>query len=107
MSKDLCDCGKIAIWSYGPGFSSGDNPNFCNDCVPRGCSCNYRYVDVNAYHPPLDNPDLPEGEEGKEWKWLDDEKTHWCYIDDKGREYPCGEYWYDEDGWEIEEEPTE
>jgi hypothetical protein len=38
---------------------------------------------------------------------LDDEKTHWCYIDDKGREYPCGEYWYDKDGWEIEEEPTE
>ena len=67
MSKDLCDCGKVAIWSYGPGYSSGDNPNFCDDCVPRGCDCNYRYVDVNSYHPPLEHPDLPEGEEGKDW----------------------------------------
>lgn len=104
MFKDLCDCGKVAIWCYGPGFSSGNNLNFCNDCVPRGCSCNYIYVDVNSYHPPLSNPDLPEGKKGKEWKWLDNEKTHWCHIDDKGREYPCAEYWYDEDGWNSEEE---
>jgi hypothetical protein len=76
----------------------------CDDCVPRGCDCNHRYIDVNAYHPALEDPDLPEGEEGKDWKWLDDEKTHWCHIDEKGREYPCAEYWYEEEGWETEEE---
>jgi hypothetical protein len=103
MFKELCDCGQVAVWTYGPGYSGGGNPNYCDDCVHRGCSCNYRYVDVNSYHPPLDNPDLPEGEEGKDWKWLDEEKTHWCHIDDKGREYPCVEYWYDEEGWETEE----
>jgi len=29
--------------------------------------------------------------------WLDEEKTHWCHIDEKGREYPCDEYWYDDE----------
>lgn len=103
MNKDLCDCGAIAVWSYGPGFSNGDNPNFCEDCVPRGCSCNHKYVSVDSYQPPLEDPYLPEGDEGKDWKWLDEKKTHWCYIDEKGREYPCSEFFYDEDGWDNEE----
>jgi len=28
-------CDKIATWSYMPGIS-----NYCDDCLPRGCSCN-------------------------------------------------------------------
>jgi hypothetical protein len=104
INKDLCDCGAIAVWSYGPGFSNGDNSNFCEDCVPRGCSCNHKYVSVDSYQPPLEDPYLPEGDEGKDWKWLDEKKTHWCYIDEKGREYPCSEFFYDEDGWDNEEE---
>jgi hypothetical protein len=104
MSKELCDCGKVSVWVYMPGYSNGGNSYSCDDCVHRGCSCNYRYVNVNAYHPPLDNPDLPEGIESQDWKWLDEEKTHWCHIDEKGREYPCAEYAYSEDGWETEEE---
>ena len=103
-NREVCDCGKIAVWDYMPGYFGGGNSYSCDDCVHRGCSCNHRYVDINAYHPPLDNPDLPEGEEGEDWKWLDEEKTHWCHIDEKGREYPCAEFFYDEDGWEIEEE---
>ena len=102
MKKELCDCGKVAVWSYGPGFINGFNSDFCDDCVPRGCSCNHRYIDVNAYHPPLGEPDLPEGEEGKDLKWVDEEKTHWCRIDEHGREYPCAEFWYEEDGWGAE-----
>jgi hypothetical protein len=106
MKKELCgSCNlKEAVWTYGPGYSNGFSSEFCDDCVPRGCSCNYRYIDVNAYHPPLGEPDLPEdeGEEGKDWKWVDEEKTHWCRIDEHGREYPCAEFWYDEDGWETE-----
>lgn len=69
---------------------------YCDDCVPRGCSCNNYYVDVNAYHPPLDSPEMPEGIEGEDWKWIEPNKV-WCYIDKKGREYPCCEYFYDED----------
>ena len=104
MSKELCDCGKVAVWGYVPGYSEGGNSYSCDDCVSRGCDCNHRYVDVNSYHPPLDNPDLPEGVEGEDWKWLDVEKTHWCHIDEQGREYPCVEYWYDEEGWDWDSE---
>jgi len=100
-NREVCDCGKIAVWDYMPGYFGGGNSCSCDDCVPRGCSCNYRYVDVNSYHPPLDNPDLPEGIEGQDWKWVDEEKAIWTYIDEKGREYPCAEYTYDPEGWEI------
>jgi hypothetical protein len=65
--KELCDCGKVASWCYLPGFSDG-SPYFCDDCVHRGCSCNHRYVNVNAYHPPLDEPELPT-EEDHPIKW--------------------------------------
>ena len=85
--KDLCDCGEIAVWCYMPGYFEGGNPNSCDECVPRGCECNHRHVDPNAYHPPLDNPDLPteqDGVEGKDWKWLD-EDVEWTQIDEKGR----------------------
>lgn len=99
--KELCDCGKIAVWVYMPGYSEGGNPYHCEDCVPRGCSCNHRSVDVNAYHPPLEEPDFPDGEEGIDWKWIEPNKT-WCYIDDEGREYPCCEYDYDAPGFEKE-----
>lgn len=94
VDKDLCDCGKVAVWCYMPGYSSGANPNHCDDCVPRGCSCNHRSV-LEEY----DNE--PEGLEGQDYIWVN--KTTWTPIDDKGREYPCAEYFYDEDGWEIEE----
>lgn len=102
-SKEYCECGKIAIWCYMPGFSSGSSPYFCDDCVRRGCECNHRYIDVNSYHPPLENPDMPDGKEGEDWKWI--KEGVWCYIDDLGREYPCSEYMYDEEGFERELNP--
>jgi hypothetical protein len=105
MDKHLCDCGKEATWLYMPGFKES-SPFFCDDCVPRGCDCNHRYVDVNAYAPPLAKPDIPEGKEGVDWKWVDENHYHkvWCYIDERGREYPCCEYDYDKEGFEKDEE---
>src|ERR1035441_3790019 len=37
--KALCDkgCKKIAVWWYMPSDGHG---NYCDDCIPRGCSCN-------------------------------------------------------------------
>lgn len=98
----LCDCGKLATWCYMPGYSNGDSPYHCDDCVPRGCSCNHRYVTQDAYHPPLEQEDLPEGKEGKDWKWI--EPGVWAELDSRGREYPCAEHFYEEEGWEKEEE---
>jgi hypothetical protein len=91
-----CRCGKNAVWLYMP--SSNKHPFFCDECVPRGCSCNHRYVDVNAYKPPLDEPELPTKDDYP-IKWIEKDKI-WCHVDEKGREYPCVEFEYDEDGFE-------
>lgn len=106
--KELCDCGKVATWCYMPGYSDGSNPHHCADCVPRGCSCNHRHADPNAYHPPLNEPELPslelDGVEGIDWKWIEKDKV-WCYLDpENGLEYPCCEYLHDFEGWEKDEE---
>lgn len=63
-----CDsCEKVAQWDYAPSDGSGA---WCDDCVPRGCSCNR--VDENS-----------------------EEQVR----DDLGRLNPCVEYWFYEWGW--------
>ena len=119
MKKAKCDCGKIAVYVYMPGFSGGGNPYFCEDCITSpndiGCSCNWHHTDINAYHPPIDNPELPEGVEGKDWRWVEHpgdeymkkitkEDGVWQYLDEQGRPYPCVEYFYDKDGFDDSEE---
>ena len=34
--KIKCKCGKLATWYYMP---SEHNWVYCDNCVPRGCSC--------------------------------------------------------------------
>lgn len=103
MKKELCECGQVATWDYMPGYGNGGNSYHCDACVPRNCECNHRYVDIHSYHPPLGQPDLPDGEEGVDWKWLEAGKI-WCHIDENGREYPCIEYDYSEEGYDIDDE---
>lgn len=92
--SDICDnCQEKAVWHYMPG-----DQMMCEEHVPRGCSCNHRYVSPDAYHPKLSKPDDPYvegGIEGVDWKWIDEEKTHWSTIDEMGREFPCCEWNYD------------
>lgn len=104
MTKEYCDCKNLAVWVYMPGFSGGGRPFFCDECVPRGCECNYYYTNVDGYHPPLYNPDLPEGDEGIDWKWIEKDIV-WTYLDNKQREHPCSEYDYDPQGFEREINP--
>ena len=48
MMTDLCDCGKIAVWLYMPSYDGPQRNDFyCDDCVPRGCSCNMEPLDGN------------------------------------------------------------
>ena len=89
MTKELCECGKISVWVYMPGYSSGSHPYFCDDCVPRGCECNYGYSDEIE----------PLWEENVDWKWIEKDVS-WTALDDKKREYPCVEYEYEPDGFE-------
>lgn len=102
----------MATWFYAPS-SSRPNPHYCDDCVPRGCECNWHSVnddgkipvsDFSANRQPTDS-DMP-------WKWVS-YKNHpqfgvikngevWVYLDDNDREYPCGDYLYDQDGFDTE-----
>ena len=56
-----------------------------------------------------------EGIEGKDWAWVEYEGDeyvdkitkddgYWQYLDERVRPYPCAEYDYDEDGFELDEE---
>ena len=64
-------CGKKAEWSYMPGAN-----NYCDNCVPRGCSCNL---------------ELKEGID-IESEEAEDPKNYYEPTDDKGRKFPCCEY---------------
>lgn len=92
--KELCTCGQIAVWNFMPSSSYKISPYYCDDCVPRGCSCNNEYITEFL-------PSEKDGVENVNWKYLDKEKTIWTTMDEKGREFPCCEFDYDKEGFEI------
>lgn len=103
MAKELCKCGKMAVYFYMPGYEGKkeEHPFYCEDCISSpddvGCSCNYHYIkeaDVG------NTESLPEGIEGKDWRWVDQYRS-WINLDERGRPYPCAEYDYDKDGYDI------
>lgn len=109
--KKKCDCGAEAKWVYMPGFSGGGNSYICDDCVSSpediGCSCCWNTALEQEGLP----QDLPEGVEGKDWRWVEHEGDeylgkiikedgYWLNLDERGRPYPCVEYEYDEDGFD-------
>jgi hypothetical protein len=79
MTKPLAKCqkcGKLAVWEYAPSDGVG---SYCDECVPRGCSCNV-----------IDHRDeSPDAEQDR---------------DELGRLMPCVEYWFWPDGFEILDE---
>jgi hypothetical protein len=84
-----CDCGKGAKWNYVPS-SNMDNPYCCEDCVPRGCDhCNNTMIFDE--HTPFE---ITNGKEGFDWMWVEKGRK-WKSLD-KGKDYPCSEWWYDE-----------
>lgn len=66
-------CGALAVWEMAPSDSFGE---YCEGCVPRGCSCNQTFNDASG-------------------EWDGPERT-----EDDGRLLPCCEYWYWPDGFE-------
>lgn len=105
-------CGNKAVWMYAPG-SSG-RIFYCDDCVPRGCSCNVDCIDEEYHRGDLKNngdrkflywdkgcgiDDLNEETAFTEY---DKEKVYYFEeLDEKGRRAPCCEFWYDKDGFEL------
>jgi hypothetical protein len=86
---------EIAVWSYMPG-----KEDFCENCVPRGCSCN---IEHTPEHPGSTHDGHNYGiyPPEKNFKWIEVGLT-WTPTDDLGREYPCCEYSYDENGIDTE-----
>jgi hypothetical protein len=97
--KKLCDtCAKeMAVWSYMPG-----NGDFCENCVSRGCSCNRELTPENP-DATYDGLNVGQNPPEKEFKWIK-EGMVWVHTDELGREYPCCEYSYYNEGIDIEDE---
>jgi hypothetical protein len=112
--KEKCGkCEQKAVWWYAPGYSGKQKEDsyYCDDHVPRGCSCEYHHTKPEDFHPNDGTAEVPKGTEGKDWKWVEEPATEhssaitkedglFVYLDEKGREYPCCEYWYEENGWD-------
>lgn len=96
MTKELCECGKIAVWLYMPGYSSDSHPFHCEDCVPRGCECTLIYC--------KDYEDYPIGKEDVDFRWIEKDVC-WVDLDEKQREHPCAEYGFEPDGFERDINP--
>ena len=100
-------CGALATWNYMPGYEgkTDEDSYLCENCVSRGCSCNNYSVRKEDW----DNGIVPAGdidfcdakpeEKDKPFKWLDDHT--WTHVDDKEREYPCCEYTYEKEGFDV------
>lgn len=100
MEFEKCKCGKLAVYWYAPGYEGkkDEESYFCEDCVSRGCSCNNYSTRDEDYAPP---GGISPNEKDGEVKWIDEHT--WTHVDEQGREYPCCEYWYDKEGFEIYE----
>ena len=60
---------------------------YCENCVPRGCSC---------------NAELKEGIE-YDSKEAEDPKNYVEKLDEKGRKWPCCEYFWEKNEYEEEQ----
>lgn len=83
-TKTKCECGKLAVWNYLPA-KENEQSYYCDDCVPRGCSCNHELKENIDY----DSPEAQKPENYIE------------RLDNKGRKLPCCEYVYEPEGFDI------
>lgn len=81
MKIKCMKCEAMATWFYMPSDSVGC---YCDDCVPRGCSCNFACDEDGNLILDKNKEDFVE------------------FKDDKGRLLPCCEYDFFEDGIEDE-----
>ena len=96
MDKQICSCGRVAVWVYLPGHCDGVD-YFCDECVSRECTCNHRFI--TSFEEDTEYFDYPEDEN---FRWIKEGEI-WVSLDDKGREWPCCEYMYNEEGFDVED----
>ena len=99
--KEICGkcknfaSGKIATWLYMPMTDSIESPFYCDDCVPRGCSCQ---IDMDN-ECELTNIREQTTEEIVSYKDVRDNPRH--RRDEQDRLLPCIEFEYDEFGFDV------
>lgn len=85
-----CVCGKEAVWCYMPGGEC-----YCDDCVPRGCSCNVDNIQEFG-EPKTDGPVMwwSEKECVEEPGSLERKEDSFFYecLDEHGRRNHCCEF---------------
>lgn len=112
--KKCSCCNKTATWLYMP---SGDGKRwYCDDCVPRGCTCNLCDLEFNG-NPNEKTKIIWWSKDAYDKKWKEDDTVsleslatkermpdsfYYEYVDEKGRRSPCCEYW-DIDDEEMEQ----
>lgn len=112
--KKCSCCNKIATWIYMP---SGDGKRwYCDDCVPRGCTCNLHDLNFNG-NPNEKTKTIWWSKDAYDKQWKEDDTVsleslatkermpdsfYYEYVDEKGRRSPCCEFW-SVDGEEVEE----
>lgn len=75
IGKHICaKCSNLAVWNYMPGEP---DDYYCDDCVSRGCSCNY------------------------------DPETNIEDVDQHGRKLPCCEYDHSLSGFDVADPPVD
>lgn len=107
MKIKCSKCDKIATWCYIPNCNEKTSEGFyCNDCVPRGCSCNLYDIE----HDGEPNNESKVGYYSKDDSTFsqmrlnrDSNSYYYEYLDEQGRRFPCCEYIEDEDGFEKDE----
>lgn len=102
FNKELCDCGRIATWCYLPGYLDEDANDYnCDECVPRGCSCNSHYlIEEGESLPDKDEKNVKYLD--KEGNEVDREVAVYWEDTDEGKLFPCCEHNYSKDGFEEE-----
>jgi len=90
MYKWKCiSCGHIPQkgWHYVPATGDKIDYFYCDNCVPRGCSC---------------QDELKDGIDDLSDAALDP-NNYVSRLDEEGRKLPCIEYWFDKNEWEEEQ----
>lgn len=100
MKEKCSKCNNFAKWMYMPSEQDRDI-FYCNKHVPRGCSCNCVNVKeiLNDGEEYIEFPD-DNMVEGYEWQWVEKD-VRWEHLFE-GKQIPCCEYWYFEEGIEKE-----
>lgn len=95
MSKEKCKCGEVANWLLMSASENHNNPFYCEKCVPRGCSCNnsYNVEDATEMLQTFKN-------NGEKYKI---ENGIVIPLNDDGKEYPCCEFDYEKEGFDVDE----